>query len=105
MLTGTESSAERLELLLPEKTESEPGSDSGWADQMLGSESGFPMGSPASMMSSLGKSRKSSKKLPQSISSMKLGPVIFLRKFGATQCETMGGKLLVISFIFQHKNL
>ncbi|KAI3426720.1 uncharacterized protein J3R85_009782 [Psidium guajava] len=103
MLTGTESSAERLEQLLAEKTESEPGSGSCWAGQMLWSESGFPAGSPASMLlSSLGKSRRSSmwsNKLQQSISSMVLGPVIvgsggdFPGEIRSpTKCETMGAE-------------
>lgn len=82
ILTGTESSAERSEPLVPEKTESELGSDSDSVVQMLGKESVFEfelVPKPASTLS-LGKSIRSSmwsKKLPQSISSMKLGPIIF----------------------------
>lgn len=82
VLTGTESSADKSVLLLAEKTESEPGSDSEWVDQMVGNELAesppFAGGKPAST-SSTGKSRRSSiwsKKLPQSISSTKLFPII-----------------------------
>lgn len=97
-LTGTESSAERSEALLPENTESEPGNESDSGGQMLASELQLPAAAvadgkeaaPAASTSSTGKSSRSSmwsKKLPQSISSMKFGPTIFsaseifLRKF------------------------
>lgn len=85
-LTGTESSAERSEALLPENTESEPGNESVSGGQILASELQFPAeateGNEAAAVStsSTGKSRRSSmwsKKLPQSISSMKFGPTIF----------------------------
>lgn len=81
-LTGTESSADRSELLLPlgqEKTESGPANGSDGVVQMLGNELQSPLMRPPET-SSGGNSSKSSmwsKKLPQSISSMKLGPIIF----------------------------
>lgn len=83
MLTGTESSAEGSEPLVPEKTDSEPGSESDSVVQMLGKEFGLGSGfdPKPSSTSSFGKSKRSSmwsKKLPQSISSMKFGPIIFL---------------------------
>lgn len=96
-LTGTESSAERSEPLLPENTESEPGNESVSGGQMLAREVQFAAAAAADgkvvavpSTSSTGKSRRSSmwsKKLPQSNSSMKFGPTIFsvseifLRKF------------------------
>ena len=69
---------------MPENTESEPGSDSD-SVQMLGKELQLEAaGKEAASTSSAGKSRRSSmwsKKLPQSISSMKFGPIIFSENF------------------------
>lgn len=81
-LTGTESWAERSEAVLLEKTESEACNDSESVVQMAGKAAAeSATDKPASISSSLGKSRRSSmwsKKLPQSISSTKfVGPIIF----------------------------